>query len=400
MPAFNFRLRFLFALIISGTVVHAQTWDTLATIPESFTFPVVVAVQGKIHIMGGGGTGGATTSHYAYDPSTDTWEQKANLPYAAQQPAGAATSTKIHFFGGGFPNSGSPLDDHYIYDVANDSWSQGAALPSPRAIHNAVAIGEDVYSIGGQGVWAEFLLYDADMDQWVAQPNLPDNQFWYGAHVVSDDRYFRFCGGGYTAPRNFAHSYEPELKFWQTLQPFPVQNHGLQGAAIDKKIYLTGGYHSFEERSEMWIYDVDQGSYQQSDLSLPIGRNYHRMVSIDGCIYILGGNHAIQAISDIIRTQMIRICPDETSSTRPTLAAKSLNAWIQENQIHIEIGDIKIESVLVELLDVSGKSIVTENRNTDAKGRLMLDIPNTVPGIYLIKAATSKGIYSGKVFIN
>ena len=118
-------LFFVLFFIVSNFAI-GQQWDTLAAIPASFTFPVVGVVNGKIHVMGGGGVGGATSAHYAYDPMTDTWESKAPVPYVAQQPAGTAVDGKIHFFGGGFPNSGSPLNDHHIYDPNNDSWDRSS----------------------------------------------------------------------------------------------------------------------------------------------------------------------------------------------------------------------------------------------------------------------------------
>ncbi|MBK6998248.1 MAG: hypothetical protein IPH31_26460 [Lewinellaceae bacterium] len=114
--------------LLFSTALFAQKWDTLAPIPESFTFPVVAEVGGKIHIMGGGGVGGATNHHFAYDPATDSWVSRAPVPYLAQQPAGAAADGKIHYFGGGYPTSGQPKADHHIYDPVTNSWTEAADL--------------------------------------------------------------------------------------------------------------------------------------------------------------------------------------------------------------------------------------------------------------------------------
>ncbi len=189
---------FLFCAMISKS--SAQTWENLANIPEKLTFPIAAAIDGKIHIMGGGATGGATSKHYQYDPATDSWSSKANIPYKAQQPAGAAHDNHIHFFGGGFPNSGSPLKDHFVYDVLTDTWSPAADLTQARAIHYGVSLNGAVYSMAGQGVTNWLEMYDEMTNSWFRKNNLPDTKFWYGAHVVTHGSIYRFCGGGYTAP--------------------------------------------------------------------------------------------------------------------------------------------------------------------------------------------------------
>ncbi|HMR44455.1 MAG TPA: kelch repeat-containing protein, partial [Saprospiraceae bacterium] len=245
---------FVFLCLID---LSAQKWDTLAPIPESFTFPVVALADGKIHIMGGGGTGGATTAHFAYDPTTDNWESRAAVPYRAQQPAGATANGKIHFFGGGFPNSGSPLDDHYIYDPATDTWQQAADLTRARAIHYAVTLDNVLYSLAGQGVANLCQTYDPVANAWITKNNLPDNGFWYGAHVAAEGHIYRFCGGGYTAPNNLAHRYDPANDSWAALPVFPAATHGIKGAAIGNKIFLVGGYNNFVERDEVWIFNTE-----------------------------------------------------------------------------------------------------------------------------------------------
>lgn len=140
----------LLLLIVFTSKTHSQYWDTLTDIPEGLAFPVVVALEGHIHIIGGGATGGATDLHLVYDPATDNWDTLTPVPYLAQQPAGAVLNGKIHYFGGGYPNSGTPLDDHYAYDPATDTWDSAAFLPIPRVIMKAATIDGKLYALSGQ----------------------------------------------------------------------------------------------------------------------------------------------------------------------------------------------------------------------------------------------------------
>lgn len=377
--------------------IRAQQWDTLAPIPAMFTFPVVAVADGKIHIMGGGGVGGATDLHYAYDPATNTWESKAPVPYRAQQPAGATVNGKIHFFGGGFPNSGTPLDDHYVYDPATDTWAQAADLTVPRAIHYAVGLNEILYSLAGQGVTNLCQTYDEENDVWITKNNLPDNSFWYGAHVVTNGKIYRFCGGGYTAPVNKVHEYNPATDTWSPLPNFPNAVHAIKGAAIGDKIFLAGGYFDFTDRDEVWIFDVNTHTYTPG-LPLPLGRSYHNVVAIDSCIYSVGGHHAID---ETVPFSLLRWCPYENvTSVRERSLQESLNARYQFGEIIVEIPKgITTGKCNLGVYDMEGRQVLAGKYFTGESSLLHVQAENLPAGIYVVQLRTGEGFYAGKILV-
>ncbi len=365
---------FLICFINSG---FSQSWESLANMPEKLTFPVAVVADGKIHVMGGGATGGATTKHFQYNPANNTWTQKADVPYKAQQPAGAALGKQIHFFGGGFPNSGSPLKHHYIYNTETDSWKQAADLTQARAIHYGVSLNGLVYSLAGQGVsnWCE--VYDEVNDSWQRKNNLPDTKFWYGAHVVTHGSIFRFCGGGYTAPVNDAHRYDPLSDTWSALSKAPVAIHGVGGAAVGDKIYLVGGYHDFEDSKEVWIYDLQSHSYQKGE-ALPVGRTYHNVLSLDDCIYSIGGNNAIDPTVGI---SLLRFCPDKTTSTNNKLVIDKPSVEIYPAEIQIYFQDHLLQPWSIQLISPDGKIVFSEILKTEIPETYHLGT-NHLPAMY------------------
>ena len=386
-----------FALLLFALPLSAQQWDTLAEIPANFTFPVVDTLNGKIHIMGGGGAGGATNLHYAYDPETNQWTQKASIPYVAQQPAGAAAAGKIHFFGGGFPNSGSPVDDHYIYDPGMDNWTQAADLTTPRAIHYAASLGGVVYTLAGQGVTTLCEAYDPLGDEWVQKNNLPDGQFWYGAHVTAGDHIYRFCGGGFMGPNNNAHRYHSDMDSWETLPNFPAATHGIAGAAIGDKIYLGGGYHTFAERDEVWIFDTETEEYTPGT-PLPLARNYHNMVALDSCIYVVGGHHAI---FPEVRTQLLRYCPYATSSTKDLpVVSNKLRSYYLDGHLYMFLDGTLNGDAELQLFDVSGRFVANRNIQQNAMTRLDAEVGQLPPGIYFLTLRSERIVYSGKISIH
>ncbi len=222
--------------------VNVQHWQNLADLPEKLAFHVVTVLNDKIHVIGGGGAAGATDAHYVYDPSTNKWDSLARVPYKAQQPAGAAIAGKIYYFGGGYPNNGSPVNMHYSFNPATNSWKPETNLTATRAIHYAIGLNDTLYSIAGQGMKRLFQAYDSNSKTWSGRADLPDDHFWYGAHVVADGKIFRFGGGGFTSPVNYANFYDPKTQVWTVLPNMPMAVHAISGCAIGDSIFLVGGY--------------------------------------------------------------------------------------------------------------------------------------------------------------
>ena len=376
--------------------LHAQQWDTLAPIPESLTFPVAAEVDGLIHIMGGGGPGGATSVHYAYDPNTNTWESRAPVPYLAQQPAGAAVNGKIHYFGGGYPNTGTPLKDHYVYDPVTNAWAQAADLTAPRAIHYAVSLDGVLYSLAGQGMANLCQTYDAVNDMWITKNNLPDNSFWYGAHVPIGGHIYRFCGGGYTAPVSAAHKYDPGTDSWSALPSMPNAIHALRGAAIGDKIFLVGGYFNFLDRDEVWIFDTNTETYTPGT-PLPIGRAYHNLVAMDSCLYSLGGNNAID---ETVQTQLLRLCPfeDPSSVTEPVPGFSLFATW-HGGELTLRVPEQAAGTLQLALYDITGRLVWLEKLDCDLDGVMRTRPRALSPGVYFIQVKTGEKMVAGKVLV-
>jgi len=392
---FGFWGRAVLLFCIFSQHLHAQKWDTLAPIPASFTFPVVAVANGKIHIMGGGGTAGATDLHYAYTPATNSWAARALVPYRAQQPAGAAANGKIHFFGGGFPTTGQPLKSHYVYNPVTDSWQQAADLTAPRAIHYGVTLNNVLYSLAGQGMANLCQSYDSITNAWTTKNNLPDNSFWYGAHVAAEGHIYRFCGGGYTAPNKFAHRYDPAADTWASLPMFPAATHGLRGAAIGNKIFLAGGYHSFLDRDEVYIFDTQTNTYTPG-IPLPLGRSYHNMVALDSCIYVIGGNHAID---ETVPFQLLRLCPYQTTTSTQTVAsALPLTVRYFSGKLVVQLPEnVGSESAQLVLFDLAGKQIFSEKLLASASGLQESLVGALPPGVYMVQLRLATSLYTGKV---
>lgn len=384
-------------LLFSGKTMYAQTWETLADIPEKLAFPVVTVVNGKIHVMGGGGASGASTAHYAYDPATDKWEFLEQVPYPAQQPAGAANNGKIHYFGGGYPKTGQPVNSHFIYNPDSNTWTQGASLVPPRAIHYAVSLNDKLYSLAGQsvgtnqGVETLCQVYDEATDMWITKNKLPDRYFWYGAHVAANGKMYRFGGGGYTAPVSTANEYDPETDTWTSLPDYPIKIHAVSGAAIGDKIFLAGGYQSGVTVADMWMFDTKTKTYSKST-PMPVARNYHFMVAIDSVLYSVGGNNNADAGIDV---SLIRIRPSLTPLTVGEVIPQDFVVRLSDGRLNVRLPEVyNGHDVRLQLFDLMGRQLFS---GTFAAPDISAIIGSVPPSVYMLTIQDGENILTKKI---
>jgi N-acetylneuraminic acid mutarotase len=378
-------------IVTLQTKLYSQTWAPLASLPVGLAFPVVVELNGEIHVIGGGGPAGATDLHLRYKPLTNTWDTLAPVPYLAQQPAGAVLNGKIHYFGGGYPNSGTPLDSHYAYDPLLNSWSVAASLPIPRVIMEAASINGKLYALSGQPDKTRVDEYDPSANAWTSKNPLPDMDFWYSAIVVKANEMFRFGGGGYLTPVKHVAKYDPGTDLWITLTTLPVALHAPAGTASGGLIYIGGGYNGGNT-------DVVQ-TFDESTLafntvsSLPVPIAYHEMVTIDTCIYSVGGDNASSNL-------LFRYCNPVNVSVNvinlKNTVSVSPNPFSDKTHLYLDEKSITANTKLT-ICDISGnkvKQIPVKNSVTEIRRE------NLARGIYLYKIM-SENTYpvNGKIII-
>ena len=90
-----------------------------APLPAPRAEVAAVALDGKLHALGGSVNGTAGPYHDEYDPATDTWRARAPLPEGRDHLGVAAAGGKIYAFGGfvGAVHKGAG-SDAFEYDPA------------------------------------------------------------------------------------------------------------------------------------------------------------------------------------------------------------------------------------------------------------------------------------------
>ena len=358
--------------------LHAQAWQSMADMPFSLAFPVVVELQGNIHVIGGGGGNGAMDVHLRYTPANNTWDNLAQVPYLAQQPCGAVVNGKIHFCGGGYPNSGTPLNDHHVYDPTTDTWTQAADLPFPTVINEAASVDGKLFVLSGQPDKQLCQSYDPATDSWTAHDPLPDMNFWYGAVLAANNTMYRFGGGGYMTPTDAAHVYDAANDNWNALPDVPATVHALAGANIDDSlICLAGGYFNFAELDNVWLYHLNTQQYEVMD-PLPVPRAYHALVRAGGCLYAVGGNNANDPT---VGVSLLKNCTIGVSV--PTIAATTTLPYsmvITTSTVQVQLAS-GTSHALIEVVDAAGRTVA---QHEAAHGAVTISGTHYPAGVYTI----------------
>lgn len=184
---------------------------------------------------------------------------------------------------------------------------------------------------------------------------------------------------------------------WSPLPDFPAATHALKGAAIGDKIYLAGGYHDFLERDEVYIFDTQTEEYSLGT-PLPLGRSYHNMVALDSCIYVVGGNHAID---ETVRTQLIRFCPFETASAaREKGPSPSLTAQYLSGKLLVQLPADFAGTASLSLYNMAGRQVFFEKLSSGNGVNCEAWVGNLPPSVYLVQLRTERTVFTGKVAVN
>ncbi|MFA0809834.1 Kelch repeat-containing protein [Microbulbifer epialgicus] len=142
-------------------LVNNTHWESAAPASISRNSAAGTAIGNRIYVIGGRQSSSrhskARNLSYSevYDSTLDKWEKIRALPQALAGLTATSINEKILVTGGeafgpnGNWKSGKVSNAIWAYDPISDHWSKVAQLNEARHGHGAVAIGENLYIIGG-----------------------------------------------------------------------------------------------------------------------------------------------------------------------------------------------------------------------------------------------------------
>ena len=147
---------------IEPDAARVQTTGLAPTLPQGITsFGMAATSDGALYVLGGFHgephhyvAEGQSSALWILRPGAERWEAGPALEAGLQSVALVPLEDGVHRVGGmrvGEPNELRSLTEHARFDLHSGAWIDAEPLPEPRSSHEAIAIGEDIYVVGG---WA------------------------------------------------------------------------------------------------------------------------------------------------------------------------------------------------------------------------------------------------------
>ncbi len=248
----------IYTLLESGEVwaydPREDTWQGGSGLPEPLEGFAAAALDGHIYVAGGIAAEGQPSERLLrYEPESGHWVELAPLPTPRSHLALAACQGRLHALGGWEAAWLGPKVSrrHEIYEPGIDSWTSTGRSRLPRGVAeaSAVAIGDRIHLVGGQGRWlfgrwGDYLtdahrVHRDGGDGWASVAGLATPRRRVGLAAV--ESHLAAVGGeGSQGWTDDCDVYDPSSDTWRGLPPThrPVPAAGVTSLA--GTVYLTG----------------------------------------------------------------------------------------------------------------------------------------------------------------
>lgn len=173
------------------------------------------------------------------------------------------------------------------------AWSCGEAMPTQRSELQGAVLGDRIYFAGGLGrggsILDTFEAYLPSDDRWETLASLP-RPMHHVALAALDGRIY--LSGGYSSLRmaegeRYLWAYEPETDRWLELADMPAPRAAHIMLATGGQLYVVGGITG--DIASLWRYDPAGDSWSDDLPRMPTPREHLAGGVIDSELYLVGG---------------------------------------------------------------------------------------------------------------
>ena len=285
------------AMATPAPAQDAGQWEMKAPMPASLSEVAVVAVDGKLHVLGGSVLGFTGPYHLEYDPASDKWVPRAAVPRSLDHMGAAVANGRIYVVGG-FIGGSTHNDAQNVameYDPTLDSWRILAPMKAGRAAVGVAALGGKLYAIGGRDPTGTTVttneVYDPATNRWKLLAPLPRARDHLAIGVV--DGKIHVAGGrfGASTERTDLHDvYDPASDSWTSAPPMPTPRSGLAGTVYKGLFMVLGGeMPGVGTNRENEAYDARTNSWRAL-APMPAGRHATGADIVGDRVYLAAGS--------------------------------------------------------------------------------------------------------------
>jgi non-specific serine/threonine protein kinase len=203
------------------------------------------------------------------------------------------------FFIGGYDETGfNPVVD--VWELADGAWVERTSLPEPVGAAAAVTLGETVYVVGGVP-GAGLLAYDSVTDTW-ARLASPLERREHLAAVALGGEVWAIGGRWESTASRTVEIYDPVNDTWHDGPWMNETRSGFGATVIDGGLMVAGGEVfdpvTARDSVEVLAMQVSEDAGWRRSVDLPIGLHGNPLVTLGGRVYLPGGSIEAAAVDN------------------------------------------------------------------------------------------------------
>jgi len=391
--------------------------------------------RGRIYEM----KGNKTFEFNSYSPDDSSWTVLAPIPAGLK--AVKAGGSMAAGTGKVFITKGNNTLEFYRFSIADSAWlpaTKTVPLGTGKKVKAGTSMafvrrsGHDfVYLLKGYGT--EFYKYDVENDSFLALPNAPDGikpKYDKGSWIAYDgDRYIYCMKAKYGVSGNEFYKFDVARDSWvltPTLAPMPLgsqvtgkpRKKVADGSCAD---WGNGALYAFKggNTQQFWKYlpDDSAGTWVELDTVPQVAHTGDRKKKVKTgaalAYYPDGGVFYAQKGNKGNQFWMYKPGTGVVFDTRPTRDGVAASGRLTIDDCRLSIAPNppatgyailryslpKSGVMMLNVYDVTGRSVITRTLNTGRTGSTALDLRNLSAGVYLVKLSSDGFSTSQKLVV-
>ena len=310
-----------------ATTVHSHRWRTLSLGLLSLlllTAAVFAFVQWQEGIIS------APIEPYAEQPLGETrWLSSRPLPAARAGRAAVAVGLDVYAIGG--ETEAGASDEVAVYDTRARTWRRATDKPTAVADATAAELFGEIYVPGGMLANGEptaiVEAYSPAQDAWRRVAPLP--QPVAGGLAVADGGFLYLIGGrNASGVLDTVYLYDPGADSWRPVAPLPEPRTTAAGGPLTGFIHVVGGADGTAARASCFVYDPPADTWTACPDMLQSRADAGATVLLNK-LYVIGGTQDGAAANGEVY--------DPNSRTWTVLnAPPDVNTWAAPGVTHVE----------------------------------------------------------------
>lgn len=292
---------------LNGGAALAQpgVWRSGAPLEDGRAFLGAGAIGGELYVVGGKGVLGPQNKVDAYDVVADYWRPMPPLPTAVEQFAIASGGDAVYVAGGRHSDGKASREVWMLDGPSAVTWESLPSMPAARIGHAMAWIEGELFVVGGAGD-SSVIALNTDQRAWRKVADMPHPRLILSAVAIGSDLYVL---GGVDAENRLSDRVDildTKTGRWRSGPALPAPRAGFAAAVLDGEIHVAGGRGDEATLARHDVLDPETGRWR-SAAPLPTPRYAPASVVAAGRWFVIGGGSGIGFLTAFTASDAVEI---------------------------------------------------------------------------------------------